>query len=66
MKAYIGRYPKGDKERKISIRIDPWDVWNMDHTLALIIVPMLKKTQGRQTRCSSCLRRRCSRRIEKR
>jgi len=42
MKAYLGRYPKGDKERKISIRIDKYDLWGMDHTLALLIVPMLK------------------------
>jgi len=27
--------------RKISIRIDPYDTWSMDHTLALIIHPML-------------------------
>jgi len=31
------------KTRKISIKIDPWDTWNMDNTLALIIVPMLKQ-----------------------
>ena len=43
MKVSIGRYPKNpDKKRKVSVRIDPSDVWNMDHTLALIIVPMLK------------------------
>ena len=29
--------------RKIKIHIDSYDVWNMDHTLALIILPMLKK-----------------------
>ena len=28
-------------ERKIKIRIDPYDTWSMDHTLALIIHPML-------------------------
>lgn len=28
-------------KRKIKIRIDPYDTWSMDHTLALIIVPML-------------------------
>lgn len=43
MKVYIGRYPKDDKERKISIRIDKWDTWNMDYTLALVIAPMLKQ-----------------------
>lgn len=31
------------KNRKIDIRIDPYDTWSMDHTLALIIVPMLKQ-----------------------
>lgn len=29
--------------RKINIHIDNYDVWNMDHTLALIIYPMLVK-----------------------
>jgi len=31
------------KARKISIEIDRYDVWGMDHTLSLIIVPMLEK-----------------------
>lgn len=31
------------KKRKIEIHIDGYDVWNADHTLALIIVPVLKK-----------------------
>lgn len=43
MKVNIGRYPKGDKERKISVKIDPWDTWSADHTLALIIAPLLQK-----------------------
>jgi hypothetical protein len=29
--------------RKIKVRIDPDDTWSMDHTLAPIIVPMLKQ-----------------------
>ncbi len=29
------------KERKIKIQLDPYDTWSMDHTLALIIHPML-------------------------
>lgn len=29
-------------KRKIKVHIDPWDTWNMDETLAHIIVPMLK------------------------
>ena len=31
------------KKRKIKIHIDNYDVWSMDHTLALITLPMLKK-----------------------
>jgi hypothetical protein len=42
MKATLGKYPKKiNAERKISIKIDPWDTWSMDHTLALIIHPLL-------------------------
>lgn len=42
MRASLGRYPKKG-ERKIKIKIDPWDTWGMDHTLSLLIVPMLKQ-----------------------
>jgi hypothetical protein len=31
------------KKRKLKIHIDKYDVWGMDHTLALIILPMLQK-----------------------
>lgn len=31
------------KERKVKIHIDRWDTWSMDHTLALIIIPMLEQ-----------------------
>lgn len=42
MKVYIGRYPKdSNKERKISVRIDKYDTWSMDYTLAHIVHPML-------------------------
>lgn len=30
-----------NREQKIYVRIDPWDTWGMDHTLASIILPML-------------------------
>ena len=33
------------KKRIEYVHIDPYDVWSMDHTLALIILPMLKKLQ---------------------
>lgn len=38
------------KKRKILIHIDNYDVWGMDHTLALIIVPMLERL--RDQKCS--------------
>ena len=31
------------KKRKVSIKIDKWDTWGMDHTLSMIILPMLKQ-----------------------
>jgi len=31
------------KKRKVNIHIDNYDAWNADHTLALIIHPLLKK-----------------------
>lgn len=42
MKVTIGKYPKNGNQ-KVSVRIDPWDTWSMDHTLAHIILPMLKQ-----------------------
>ena len=42
MKVKIGPF-RGKKERKINIHIDEWDTWSMDHTLALIALPMLKQ-----------------------
>lgn len=33
----------GERKRKIKIQIDDHDVWNLDHTLALIIHPALVK-----------------------
>jgi|APGre2960657404_1045060.scaffolds.fasta_scaffold303847_1 hypothetical protein len=44
MKVYIGPYKaKPNKERKVNIKIDSYDLWNMDRTLAMIIHPMLLK-----------------------
>jgi hypothetical protein len=46
MLVYISRYPgKRSKrtEQTIRVRIDPYDTWNMDTTLANIILPMLKQ-----------------------
>lgn len=43
MNVLIGPYTDDDTARQIEIRIDKFDTWSMDHTLALIIVPMLKQ-----------------------
>jgi len=42
MKIEIGEYPDNG-EQKIEVHIDKWDTWSMDHTLAPIILPMLKQ-----------------------
>lgn len=31
------------KKRTIKVKIDPWDTWNADETLAIIILPLLKQ-----------------------
>lgn len=35
-----------NRSRKIKVRIDPSDTWNMDHTLGLIALPMLKQLKA--------------------
>lgn len=43
MKVKIGKYPKDESDRKIDIKIDDYDTWNLDATLSLIIYPSLIK-----------------------
>ena len=51
MKVYIGPYPNYNKktkkhpDRKVRVQIHGYDAWNADHTLALIILPILKLLQ---------------------
>lgn len=40
MKINIGKFPK-KADRKISVQIERFDTWSLDHTLALIILPAL-------------------------
>ena len=40
MKVKIGDY-KDEGQREISVKIDKWDTYSMDHTLAMIAHPML-------------------------
>ena len=46
----ICKYIDSKRARKIQVRIDNYDTWSMDHTLAHIVTPMLKqlkeKTHG--------------------
>lgn len=42
MKVYLGKF-KNEGERKIEVRIDEWDTWNGDHSIALIVAPLLIK-----------------------
>ena len=43
MKVTIGKYPKNPSDkRKVNVRIDKDDIWELDNTLAHIIVPALK------------------------
>jgi hypothetical protein len=50
MKIKLGPYPRSNNRRKISIHIDDYDCWNLDVTLAQIILPSLlllkKNKQG--------------------
>jgi len=41
MKVNIAKYRKGQSERKIDVLIENFDSWNLDNTLALIILPAL-------------------------
>lgn len=44
MKINIGNFPENPNEdRVVEIHIDNFDTWNMDGTLAMIILPMLKQ-----------------------
>jgi exonuclease V gamma subunit len=45
MKIEIGPY-EDNQDRTVDIQIDPYDTWNMDHTLAMIIAPMLKQLKA--------------------
>lgn len=45
-KSFIYRFCdliESKKKRKIKVKLDRWDTWNMDSTLAIIILPMLKQ-----------------------
>lgn len=61
MKVRISNYPRTKpcwqnlwglwrRERIIKVKIDPWDVWSLDHTLAEVIAPALREYQLKDNR----------------
>lgn len=44
MKVDIGPFPSATskKDRKVKIKIDNYDLWSLDHTLAMVIYPAVK------------------------
>jgi hypothetical protein len=42
----VNKFFYNDKKRRIKIRIDDYDTWGMDHTLSMIILPMLKQLKA--------------------
>jgi hypothetical protein len=43
MKVNIGRFRKNNSPRTVKVQVDPWDTYNVDHTLSLVILPLLKQ-----------------------
>lgn len=51
MKVYIGPYTE---EREIEVKVHGYDAWGVDHTLSLIIVPVLQELRS-QLHGAPCL-----------
>jgi len=43
VKVEIGPYTDDGEDQKVEVHIDNYDTWSMDHTLAVIVLPMLKQ-----------------------
>lgn len=48
VKVHLGNYRKN---RAIKVRIDSWDTFSLDNTLALIILPALEKFKKERKKC---------------
>jgi len=48
MKVDIGNYDNDSSPRKEEVHIDDFDIWSLDHSLALIISPALKMLKASQ------------------
>jgi hypothetical protein len=42
----VCQWVESKRHRQVYVRIDKWDTWGMDHTLAHIILPMLKQLKA--------------------
>ena len=42
----VCQWIESKKHRQVYVRIDKWDTWSMDSTLALIVLPMLQQLQA--------------------
>lgn len=43
MHVKLGPYPTGKGKRRVKIKVHPYDTYNLDHTLALVIHPLLQQ-----------------------
>lgn len=43
MKVFIGNYNDDGSPRQEDVFIDKWDSWNADHTIALVVAPLLQQ-----------------------
>ena len=43
MKVFIGPYPDAGTPRQEDVFLDKWDSWNADHTIAIIVAPLLQQ-----------------------
>ncbi len=50
MKVHIGKYNESSSQREVEIEVTETDAWNLDHTLALVIVACLRKFKEMLTR----------------
>ena len=52
MKVNIGKFYANGKQRTVKVQVDKWDTYNVDHTLSVIALPLLKQFKERQGGCS--------------
>jgi hypothetical protein len=52
MKVNIGKFYANGKQRTVKVQVDKWDTYNVDHTLSVIAVPLLKQFKESQGGCS--------------